>query len=70
MYLFKMETKKYISKEEEAKILACHPHVNLKSISRMLNIKYPNVFNIVRKHGLVFENKNPQRKYPYKKKQL
>ena len=65
-----MANKTYISKEEEAKILACYPHVNLKSISRMLNIKYPSVFNIIRKHGLVFENKNPQRKYPYKKKQL
>jgi filamentous hemagglutinin family protein len=65
-----MASKTYISKEEKAKILACVPHVNLKSISRMLNINYANVFNIINKNGIVFENKNPQRKYPYKKKQL
>jgi hypothetical protein len=65
-----METKTYMSKEEKANILACVPHVNLKSISRMLNISYANVFNVINKNGLVFENRNPQRKYPYKKKQL
>jgi len=55
------------AKRIENLIIACHQHVNVASIARMLGLSYIFVYSILNKHELDVVNKNYHRLHPYKK---